>query len=652
MKKLSKVATLLATGALLLGGAFLSCSSDGLPPELGGGSGSGAGSSGGGGGAGGSGGDGTKTKLTAVADSWDFVSQADTVAWVASLPKSLSTDGTVSLTSNIDIAGADGKLTLSLLKENGIEKFSTALGANGNSDPSFSYVDPALGLRIKGSAIKIADVQGKIGLKIEWVGGASRSLGIYRGTSDTNPIVKAVDSTGTEKEATGNSGAIKVYEQDPIDEIIDTFLYEKGDLYIVAGNNIYIKSIGITNAGDAVTTVTLKVPTAVDDTTGAITWGDVADYDIGSASIKAAKLEEALKANTGNNATIKKGLALAKETLIAEAEEEGVTFTEDDITTAMFDLTFSETEDGTPLETIASGKTVYVGFEPNDTFEKAVANAKSGSISWTLYSTTGTKSEDEPTFASGSIELAKQTAIVLDQAYTATTAKTIKVQFDISYDDYYTDRGQTKLYVYNTGSDKAGKCYETGVSKLANTADNQAVVSETTAGDNGKISGGALDGEAESYASGCYAVFVSSAGVSKGTKQIATGGSSNGFTLPSKLLTVTGNVDGADLGKDITVSKNTNAGETVTYTFEYDLTKTASDSATALTGTVSTTGASGTLTDTKTLKGSDMRWNNANSATVATSLRPYIANATSAAVTISNIKVFVDNAAVKTAASE
>ena len=403
MKKLSKVAALLAAGALFFGGTFLSCSSDGLPPELGGGSGSGAGGSGGAGGAGGSGGsggDGTKTKLTAVADSWNFVSQADTVAWVASLPKSLSTDGTVSLTSNIDIAGADGKLTLSLLKENGIEKFSTALGANGNSDPSFSYVDPALGLRIKGSAIKIADVQGKIGLKIEWVGGASRSLGIYRGTSDTNPIVKAVDSTGTEKEATGNSGAIKVYEQDPIDEIIDTFLYEKGDLYIVAGNNIYIKSIGITNAGDAVTTVTLKVPTAVNDTTGAITWGDVADYDIGSTSITPSALETKIKA--ADNATITSALTLVKGALKVEAEAAGATdFT---ATNDMFDLVFlseapanaeaADTAATTGLETVTSNSTVYVWYAENEKFSTELMKALAFSSYYFKGMTTSTEEAD------------------------------------------------------------------------------------------------------------------------------------------------------------------------------------------------------------------------------------------------------------------
>ena len=76
MKKLSKVAALLATGALLLGGAFLSCSSDGLPPELSGNSSGGGEAGSGSGSGGGSGGDGdSSTPVTGFfwnADDWVF----------------------------------------------------------------------------------------------------------------------------------------------------------------------------------------------------------------------------------------------------------------------------------------------------------------------------------------------------------------------------------------------------------------------------------------------------------------------------------------------------------------------------------------------------------------------------------------------------
>ena len=153
-----------------MGGVFLTSCYSGAQPESetssDGGTGSGDGT--------GSGSEDTSAvKLPAIPDSWDFVSQTG-AAWVTSLDSyktaSTTADGTVNPTSDIDIKGKDEKLTLTLLKSDETNKnlinYKDKLSASGVAEPSFSYVDPTLGLRIKGTAIKIAGAQGKIGLKI------------------------------------------------------------------------------------------------------------------------------------------------------------------------------------------------------------------------------------------------------------------------------------------------------------------------------------------------------------------------------------------------------------------------------------------------------------------------------------------------------
>ena len=259
---------------------------------------------------------------------------------------------------------------------------------------------------------------------------------------------------------------------------------------------------------------------------------------------------------------------------------------------------------------------------------------------WNLYtieSKVGTKSDSAPAFKNGSIELKANNAIVLNEAY---TSGIVKVQFDVSYDTYYADRGATKVYASGNrgdtepiyGGTTKSEGYETQV--------------QIGAGTFGKLVCGILDGTATEYTAESYASFVSASGVSKGTKVWSAGGSSNGWnTVPANLLTLTATQ--GDTISDSMISKNESAGETVTYTIQYDLSKNSESANVALSGTIS----DGTLTDTKTLKGSDMRWGNASNATVATSIRPYISNGTKNAVTISNIKVYVDNEEVTTTAS-
>ena len=382
VKRLSKVAALLAAGALFFGGTFLSCSSDGLPPEL-------------------------SDEPSAPPpeevstydgpDSWNFVSQTDSVAWVTSLKSNTASGGdeTRTLSADIAIRGADDKATLTLLKDTAFDYTSKFSNGKNKSDPSFSYIDPELGIRIKSTGMKIAGVTGKVNLKIVWVGGSSRGIGIFKGTSDSSPTIKNVDTTKTQISATNGSTQTKtlaVYEQDDIDTVID--LSSATDLYIVADNNIYIKSVALTSAENAVTTVTLKVPTAVDDTTGTITWGDVADYDIGGTSITNTALETKIKANEGNNASITSALTLVKGTLKAEAEAEGATdFT---VSNDMFKLAFiseapaasdaADTAAASGLATVTSNTTVYVWYVSTDAFDDAVtaATATGVTANWTF----------------------------------------------------------------------------------------------------------------------------------------------------------------------------------------------------------------------------------------------------------------------------
>ena len=225
MKKLAKATALLAAGALFFGGAFLSCSSDGLPPELGG-----------------TGGAQPTPQPTSVSttytgpDSWNFVSQADTVDWVKTFKTNTVTkesDGTLALdkSGDITIRGASDKAALTLLAEK---------AWSGATAPNYSYATPASGLRIKNPAMKITGVTGNVKLKIEWEcikgkDAGDRKLIIYKGA---NTVLQEVENDTT-KSATSNV-AMTDFEK-------DIALDSATDLYIGASDNIFIKTVTLTS---------------------------------------------------------------------------------------------------------------------------------------------------------------------------------------------------------------------------------------------------------------------------------------------------------------------------------------------------------------------------------------------------------------------
>ena len=234
MKKLSRIAALLAATALLLG-AF-GCSS-------GGGSGNSDDNS-----------DDDDQELEddytgkTTTGSWNFVSQADTVEWVAAFKTNTitnTTDGTLSLDNSGDIsiesdalsADTDG-LTLTIL---------AAKPWSGATNPNYSYAEPASGLRIKNPALKIADVKGKVKVTIEWacISGKPANDRKLQLLKDGGTVVKeknndATGSTTTDMttfEATVAAG-------------------EGTNLYIGGDNNVFIKSVKVeaASASDVVET--------------------------------------------------------------------------------------------------------------------------------------------------------------------------------------------------------------------------------------------------------------------------------------------------------------------------------------------------------------------------------------------------------------
>ena len=183
-------------------------------------------------------------------DSWNFVSSSDT--WVTAFNANGSitnaTDGTRTLANTQDIEGSKGSLTLTL------QNAKTASVTSSGSVPSFSYMDPTIGLRIKSSAIKISGVKGKTKLTVKWAAFASsRSL-----------EVAAEGGTIDSKEATGTSTTTwdvrntTCYQQEDYTKV---FTCGSGkNIWISGSNNVYIQSITLENAADAVTTINLYVP--------------------------------------------------------------------------------------------------------------------------------------------------------------------------------------------------------------------------------------------------------------------------------------------------------------------------------------------------------------------------------------------------------
>ena len=394
MKKLRGIMAILAATALIFG--TVACSDGGgndnnnnkTPTDqsdpISGGSGTSDPVTGGGGSEGGS-------SLEAIADSWNFVSQADSVAWVSAVKSAADTtkaDGTATLTSNVDILGADGKLTLSLLEGSAAAfKYSTALGTTGNSAASFSYVDPAYGLRIKGTAIKIAGVQGKAKITVSWIGVKdNRAIGIFEGAvDDSTPLIKKeTDTSKPTVSVTGNSGPMTGYIQDDLVLAVN-YTSEAKDLYLVAGNNVYIKSIAIEDAADVTeNTISVFIPNFDDgslEETGKTVSIGYAD------SISSSDLITVLKADTSLADTFAQVLTVVQaevnEDLVAGGAESGaVTVTADLIDYWFFAkadwskiIDEDESNDPTPVTTIAAADEVVVAFTRSDSLDSKVEAA-------------------------------------------------------------------------------------------------------------------------------------------------------------------------------------------------------------------------------------------------------------------------------------
>lgn len=228
MKKITKIAATFAAAMAIFLGA--SCSHDGGASlaTLG---------------AGGGGGGGGKTRATT--GSWNFVSQADTVAWVATLKTNTITkaeDGTLSLDKSGDISiksdplsdSTDG-LTLTILEKK---------PWSGATDPNYSYKEAASGLRIKNPALKIADVKGKVKVTIEWAcisGKAAneREIQLYKGDDEGGTIVDKAGNDAT----SGGSGNV---DMTPFEKTVEAG--DGMDLYIGGSNNIFIKTVKIEEA--------------------------------------------------------------------------------------------------------------------------------------------------------------------------------------------------------------------------------------------------------------------------------------------------------------------------------------------------------------------------------------------------------------------
>ncbi|GEM_PF-5296026 len=142
------------------------------------------------------------------------------------------------------------------------------------------------------------------------------------------------------------------------------------------------------------------------------------------------------------------------------------------------------------------------------------------------------------------------------------------------------------------------------------------------------VSGGFAQDDT-SAASGVYGTFVSNKGVSNGSKTWNNGGSSNVYGSSTKMYT----------GESA-------AAADVTFTIEYTVGQESSDgSNVVMTGSIT----DGTTSDTKSVKQKEMKWTD-TAGKVQSSVVPYIyfgAGATES-ITVSNIKLTVDDAAVAT----
>ena len=377
--------------------------------------------------------------------SWDFTQYAD-AEWTGdgvdgghqgskitpdTAPKNGTTqylyDGQYYLTENVELtsealdAATEDGLTLTLLKT-GTGVGSTQIASSKTAPYSYKY-GTVSGLRFKNDSIEIADVKGKVKLTIEWSSMQNKDAG------DRNLEVTVGDSGTTVKTPTAKTDAAESGQESvamtPYTQTINAGSGKT--IYIGASNNLYLKTITIESAADAVEKyVTVKFP---DFEAGLADESKVtsADYSIGyDDSISADDLTAKVKADTTKAELPAAGIELFQkgvdEALTDEGAEAGaVTVTADDLDFIYFasaedwnaydglgdDATDDEEKAALEkaLSTIEGGATVYITIDGNESLWTKVANAIEAAnltleLPYTITASKFTKISDKTTAAS------------------------------------------------------------------------------------------------------------------------------------------------------------------------------------------------------------------------------------------------------------
>ena len=207
MKKITRIAALLAATALLFGA--IGCDDGG--------------SSGNSENEGSFGGEqGSDYTGPATTDSWNFVSNETVSGIVTGGTNTGASDGvTFSLSDNKDVKGSEENLTLTL------QSAKVSVGSMTSSAiPVYAYNDEN-GLRFKNNALKIAGVKGKIVLTFDYTaaGSTARNLEVTVGETTKKTAVSDTVTHDYEQEIDAGSGT---------------------DIYIGADNNFWVKELKIT----------------------------------------------------------------------------------------------------------------------------------------------------------------------------------------------------------------------------------------------------------------------------------------------------------------------------------------------------------------------------------------------------------------------
>lgn len=209
MKKITRIAALLAATALLFGA--IGCDDGG------------SGGSGNSENEGGSGSEpGSDYTGPATTDSWNFVSN-DTVSGIVNGGTNTgASDGvTYSLSDDKDVKGSEENLTLTL------QSAKVSIGSMTSSAiPVYAY-NTENGLRFKNNALKIAGVKGKVVLSFDYTaaGSSARNLEVTTGETTKKTAVSDTTTHDYEQEIDAGSGT---------------------DIYIGADNNFWVKELKIT----------------------------------------------------------------------------------------------------------------------------------------------------------------------------------------------------------------------------------------------------------------------------------------------------------------------------------------------------------------------------------------------------------------------